>query len=75
MALKVASGNSSCTASLPWGSRAVRMPGTVASALHFRARLRRRLGAVEQEDRNYRSPRQIEISEQTVCHLAPDHVV
>ena len=32
MALMVASGNSSCTASLPWGSRTVRMPPTAASA-------------------------------------------
>src|SRR5260370_31401997 len=32
MALVVASGESSCTASLPRGSRAVRMPGTAASA-------------------------------------------
>jgi hypothetical protein len=31
-ALMVASGNSSCTASLPCGSRAVRMPPTAASA-------------------------------------------
>src|SRR5262245_19918876 len=32
MASMVASGNSSCTASLPWGSRAVRTPPTAASA-------------------------------------------
>ena len=32
MAFMVASGNSSCTASLPCASRAVRMPGTAASA-------------------------------------------
>jgi hypothetical protein len=32
MAPNVASGNSSCTASFPRGSRAVRMPGTAASA-------------------------------------------
>src|SRR5262249_16928501 len=32
VASAVASGNSSCTESLPWGSRTVRMPGTPASA-------------------------------------------